>query len=56
MGHLIVSKWKVVSKEGKTTFKVRYEYMPCGTKDWVDQITYYNGELKEIRNREVIFY
>ncbi len=46
----------IVDKNNKPTFKVRYEYMPCGTKDWVDQITYYNGKLSEIRNREVIYY
>ena len=46
----------IVDKDGKVTFKVRYEYMPCNTKDWVDQITYYNGELKEIRNKETIYF
>ena len=46
----------IVNKEGKVTFKVRYEYIPCGTKDWVDQITYYNGKLSEIRNKEVKYY
>lgn len=45
----------IVDKDGKTTFRGRYEYMPCNTKDWVDQITYYNSELKEIRNRDYLF-
>lgn len=38
--------------DDKPTFKVRYEYRPEADSSWVEQLTYYNDVLKEIRVRE----
>ena len=40
--------------EGNITFRVRYEYRPAADSTWVEQLTFYNDKLSEIRYREEI--
>jgi len=38
--------------DGNATFSVRYEYRPQADSNWVEQITYYDDKLSEIRVRK----
>ncbi len=51
-GHGVVTSENIVDLKGNSTFSIRYEYRPDATKDWVEQLTYYNDVLSEIRVRE----
>ena len=44
----------ITDPNGNPTFRVRYEYRPTADSSWVEQLTYYNDVLREIRIRERI--
>lgn len=52
----VVTTEEIVDLEGNPTFEIRYEYRPKPDSNWVDQITYYNGKLSEIRHREILYF
>lgn len=41
---------------GDPTFKVKYEYRPKADSTWLEQLTYYNDKLTEIRFKDRIFF
>jgi len=40
--------------DGNVTFRVKYDYRPKADSNWIEQLTYYNDVLKEIRFKEEI--
>jgi len=52
----VVIEENILDPTGESYFNVKYEYRPSADKDWIEQLTYYNDELKEIRVREKIFF
>lgn len=52
----VITTEEIVDLEGNPTFEVRYEYRPKPDSNWVDQITYHNGRLNEIRHREILYF
>ena len=52
----IVVEENILDPLGESYFNVKYEYRPKADETWVEQLTYYNDELKEIRVREFVYF
>lgn len=52
----IIVEENILDPTGESYFNVKYEYRPKADDNWVEQLTYYNDELKEIRVREKVFF
>lgn len=52
----VVTTEEIVDLEGNPTFEIQYEYRPKPDSNWVDQISYHNGKLTEIRYREILYF
>ncbi|MDN5212658.1 hypothetical protein QQ020_11400 [Fulvivirgaceae bacterium BMA12] len=52
----VVTTEEIVDLEGNPTFEIKYEYYPEPDSTWVDQITYHNGKLSEIRHRDFLYF
>ena len=52
----IVIEENILDPSGESYFNVKYEYRPKADENWLEQLTYYNDELKEIRVREFVYF
>ncbi len=50
----IVLSENIVDLDGNPTFKIKYEYRPQADHAWIEQLTYYDDQLSEIRLREKV--